>query len=144
MENLQELSNQIDNIKEKLTDKEYKDLMELTQKINDNKKKYVKCLCVKFKMLNYKVDDEDCDSEDEIEYIDKFDFTTYDHNGRLGIHIRKVIEVDEKIYEITNENPGMMVMGEYSMNKECYEHLKENKYENNDNSGILVYLCDMP
>ena len=39
MENLQELSNQLDNIKEKLTDKEYKDLMELTQKIHLNKKK---------------------------------------------------------------------------------------------------------
>ena len=144
MENLQELSNQIDNIKEKLTDKEYKDLMELTQKINDNKKKYVKCLMIKFKMIKYKNDDDDYDSEDELEYIDKFDFNIFEHNGRLDIHIRKEIEVSEKIYEITNEDPHSMVMGEYSMNKKCYEHLKENKYEGNDDNSILVYLCDMP
>ena len=145
MENLLELSNQLDSIKEKLTDKEYKDLMELTKKINDNKKKYIKCLMIKFKMLKYKNDDDDnYDDEDEIEYIDKFDFNIFEHSGRLDIHIRKKIEVVEKIYEITDENQGMMVMGENRMNKEAYEDLKENKYENNDDDYVLVYLCDMP
>ena len=145
MDNLLELSNQLDSIKEKLTDKEYKDLMELTKKINDNKKKYIKCLMIKFKMLKYKNDDDDNYSdEDEIEYIDKFDYTIFEHSGRLDIHIKKQIEVMERIYEITDENQGMMVMGENRMNKEAYEDLKENKYENNDDNYVLVYLCDMP
>lgn len=54
MENLQELSNQLDNIKEKLTDKEYKDLMELTQKIHNIKKdKRVKVIEIKIQVLAF-------------------------------------------------------------------------------------------
>ena len=45
MNNLQELTNQLDNIKEKLTDKEYKDLMELTQKIYKKDKQQSKNKC---------------------------------------------------------------------------------------------------
>ena len=145
MDNLQELSNQLDNIKTKLTDKEYKDLMELSRKIYDTKdKKYIKCLMIKCKMLRCIVDDdENGDDDDVMEYIDKFDYTIFEHSGRLDIHIKKEIEVVEQIYEITDDYPGMMVMGENSMNKESYELLKEKKYEINDDDYALVYLCDM-
>ena len=144
MDNLQELSNQLDNIKTKLTDKEYKDLMELSKKIYDTKeKKYIKCLMIKCKMLRCIVDDDENGDDDGIEYIDKLDFTIFEHSGRLDIHIKKEIEVVEKIYEITDDYPGMIVLGENSMNKESYEALKKNKYENNDNNDVLVYLGDM-
>lgn len=143
MENLQELSNQLDSIKEKLTDKEYKDLMDLTKKINDNKKKYIKCLAIKFKMIRCIADDDESHN-DGIRYINDFDYTIFEHSGRLNIHIKKQIEVIERIYEITDENQGMTMMGENKMNKEAYEDLKENKYENNDDDYVLVYLCDMP
>tara|TARA_R110000851_G_scaffold172382_1_gene318722 strand:+ start:405 stop:836 length:432 start_codon:yes stop_codon:yes gene_type:complete len=143
MENLHEMSNQIDSIKEKLTDKEYKDLMELSKKIYDTKdKKYIKCLMIKCKMLRC-ISDDDAMDDNGIEYIDKFEYTLFERDGRLDIHIRKQMEVVEKIYEITNEHPGMMVMEENKMNKEAYENLKENKYQNNDDDYVLVYLCDM-
>ena len=126
MDNLQELSNQLDSIKTKLTDKEYKDLMELSKKIYDKKdKKYVKCLVGQIKLNIYEKDNE----QDVEMYI-------------LG-NIKKEIEVVEKIYEITDDYPGMIVLGENSMNKESYEALKKNKYENNDNNDVLVYLGDM-
>ena len=143
MENLHELAGQIDSIKEKLTDKEYKDLMELTKKINDNKKKYIKCLVIKFKMIRCIADDDESHN-DGIQYINDLDYTIFEHSGRLNIHIKKQIEVMERIYEITDENQGMTMMGENRMNKEAYEDLKENKYENNNDDFVLVYLCDMP
>ena len=143
MENLQELAGQIDSIKEKLTDKEYKDLMDLTKKINDNKKKYIKCLAIKFKMIRCIADDDESHN-DGIQYINDLDYTIFEHSGRLNIHIKKQIEVMERIYEITDENQGMTMMGENRMNKEAYEDLKENKYENNNDDFVLVYLCDMP
>ena len=37
MENLQELAGQIEEIKDKITDKQYKDILELTQKIHEEK-----------------------------------------------------------------------------------------------------------
>ena len=47
------MSNQIDSIKEKLTDKEYKDLMELTKKMNDEKIEYVRLLHIKAEVSVY-------------------------------------------------------------------------------------------
>ena len=51
MENLQELVGQIEEIKDKITDKQYKDILELTQKINEEKDigKFIKVKRLTFK-----------------------------------------------------------------------------------------------
>ena len=53
MESLQSLATQIDDIKEKLTDKEYKDLLETAQKINNEKQRFVKCLVIKHYIITH-------------------------------------------------------------------------------------------
>ena len=98
---------------------------------------------IKCKMLRYINDDDNIHNDNDISYIDKFDYTIFEHDGRLNIHIEKEIEVVEQIYEIIEEHEDMIVLGENSMNKKCYEALKKNKYENNDNNNILVYLGDL-
>jgi len=51
MENLQELVGQIEEIKDKITDKQYKDILELTKKMNDEKDigKYILVKRITFK-----------------------------------------------------------------------------------------------
>ena len=51
MEDLQELVGQIEEIKDKITDKQYKDILELTQKINEEKdiEKFIKVIRLTFK-----------------------------------------------------------------------------------------------
>ena len=53
MENLQELVGQIEEIKDKITDKQYKDILELTQKINEEKdiEKFIKVKRLTFKTV---------------------------------------------------------------------------------------------
>ena len=95
MENLQELAGQIEEIKDKITDKQYKDILELTKKMNDEKDigKYILVKRITFKSTvayqqehstniitnggnndscsvgNKCCDDEDCDCHNEEKII---------------------------------------------------------------------------
>jgi RNA processing factor Prp31 len=98
MEELQNLAGKIEEVKEKLTDAEYKDLLELSHKYYDKeqerkekekKKKFVKVMCIKSTMtldLTAQVDHADCDCGDCNDNIyDLLDSTTdtarqYDYN----------------------------------------------------------------
>ena len=69
MEDIQNLAGIVEELKDKLTDTQYKDILELSKKIYDKKnQKCVKCLLIKCKMLKYQDDDDD----DTIETIDQF------------------------------------------------------------------------
>ena len=145
MEDLSELSNQLDNIKEKISSKEYKDLMELSKKIYDKKnKKYIKCLVGTFK-LSYTIDEGDNEPmirNDADAYCNVFYGDSYD---RLQISVQKNINFNDKIYEIreSDTDNGIMTLGEDWMCTQHYENLKKNKYEINNDEGIIIYLNDM-
>jgi hypothetical protein len=64
---LHDLVNRIEEIKEKLSDADYKDLLELSQKYHDKikdqeakaKKKFMRCLVIKSRLIYYVDDDND-------------------------------------------------------------------------------------
>jgi hypothetical protein len=152
MENLQELSNQIDNIKEKLTDEEYKSLMDLSKEIfNKGKPKYIKCLVGTFKLNIYEKDDEN--EREELSLDEEYMHNSYDQPETHNIFITKNISFEEKIFKVINHDDdddvecgidvkqSLMCCGEYDM-------LKEKKYKAAEDDrlpqcDIIVYLCDM-
>jgi hypothetical protein len=149
MENLQELVGHIEEIKDKLNDKEYKDLMELTKKINDEKnKKYVKCLVGKFKLKIYEKDDE---NDIEINIIGEcYKHQGYDQSGTHNICITPSISFEEKIFEVREIDDGAVhldVDNNWICNEQ-YNLLVKNRYDHakfpdNSDYDIVVYLCDM-
>lgn len=89
MEELQNLAGKIEELKEKLTDAEYKDLLELSHKYYDKeqerkekekKKKFMKVMCIKSTIildLTAQIQNGDCDCGDcNDETIDLLDSTT--------------------------------------------------------------------
>jgi len=153
MDNLLELSNQLDNIKKKLTDKEYKDLMELTKKINDNKKRYVKCLVGIIKLNIYEKEDEsDCCDDVEMNMIGNcYKHQGYDQTGTHNVYITPNVSFEEKIFEVREVDDGAVHL-DVDENWICntqYDMLKTDKYDHpkypdNSDYDIVVYLCDMP
>tara|TARA_R110001592_G_scaffold76219_3_gene230204 strand:- start:1070 stop:1522 length:453 start_codon:yes stop_codon:yes gene_type:complete len=150
MENLLELSNQLDSIKEKLTDKEYKDLMELTKKINDNKKRYVKCLVGIIQLNIYEKEEED--NNMELNMVGNcYKHQGYDQSGTHNVYITPNVSFEEKIFEVREVDDGTVHLNvdenwicntQYDMlKKDKYDHLK---FPNNSDYDIVVYLCDMP
>jgi len=148
MENLQELSNQLDNIKEKLTDKEYKDLMELTQKIHINKKKYVKCLIGIIKLNIYEKEEQ---NDMELNIVGNcFKHQGYDQTGDHNIHITPNVKFEEKILEVREIDDGAVHLNvdDNFMCNQQYELIKKNTYQkfdfpDNDDCDIVVYLGDL-
>ena len=149
MENLLELSNQLDSIKEKLTDKEYKDLMELTKKINDNKKRYVKCLVGIIQLNIYEKEDENNMELNMVGHCYKHQ--GYDQSGTHNVYITPNVSFEEKIFEVREVDDGAVHLNvdenwicntQYDMLKKYkYDHLK---FPDNSDYDIVVYLCDMP
>jgi ribosome-binding factor A len=151
MDNLQELSNQLDSIKTKLTDKEYKDLMELSKKIYDTKdKKYVKCLVGKIKLNIYEKDDE----ENMEMYIlgNCYKHISYEQAESHQVFITPNISFEEKIFEV-REMPcacaHLSIIDSWMCDTQ-YDMLKKDKYDrmekidpDNNDYDILVYLGDM-
>ena len=149
MENLLELSNQLDSIKEKLTDKEYKDLMEITKKINDNKKRYVKCLVGIIQLNIYEKEDENNMELNMVGHCYKHQ--GYDQSGTHNVYITPNVSFEEKIFEVREVDDGAVHLNidenwicntQYDMlKKDKYDHLK---FPDNSDYDIVVYLCDMP
>lgn len=151
MEDLQELTNQIDNIKEKLTDKEYKDLIELTQKINSNKKMFVKCLVGTIKLNIYEKSDEE---DIEINIIGNlYTHIGYDQGEEHRVHVSPNIKFEEKILEVkeeievegyslyVNNDANFMCNALYELIKATtYHHFK---FPDNKQCDIIVYLGDL-
>ena len=155
MEDLQNLVGKVEELKEKLTDKEYKDFLELAKKCYDKKeekakRKFVKCLTGSFKLI---IDvEDDCDCSFSYTHGDKFNFRRdCEEEGNLQININKNIQFTESIFEVK----CAVVSDHRSLNrKECWmsetfhKDLKKNKYYEADEIGdtglcIIVYLHDI-
>ena len=151
MDSLQSLASQIDDIKEKLTDKEYKDLLETAQKINNEKQQFVKCLVIKHRVLTYIKDDED-GAEFVAQYDNGFHFQR--DNGQtdqeLKINIDVSTKTEEKIFEVQSSNEDCRCheidLDKLTMNTRYYDKLKEEIYldGHRDLKGaVIMFLNDM-
>jgi len=154
MEDLQNLAGKIEELKEKLTDGEYKDLLELAHAYYDRdqqekaKKKFIKCLTGSFKLI-INVEDE-CDQSFFYTQGDKFNFKRdCDDEGDLQINIHKNVIFQEVIYEVRESDlppPSRghfcLVLEDSWMNERHYEALKRDKYQADEDS-IIVYLHDI-
>ena len=151
MESLQSLASQIDDIKEKLTDKEYKDLLETAQKINKDKKRFVKCLVIKHHMITHLKDDED-DCEFMTTGHNNFHFQR--DNGQTSAELRINMDVSttkkEMIFEVQSSNEDCRCheidLDKLTMNTRYYDELKEEIYLDGHrdlNGAVIVFLNDM-
>ena len=139
MEDIQNLAGIVEELKDKLTDTQYKDILELSKKIYDKKnQKYIKCLLIKNKMLKYQDDDDD----DTIVTIDEFShYDGCDCPGRIVI--TKEMETIEKIYKVSDLYSSCDLDEKSEISTSGYNLLKEKKHLNFNNKYVVVYLCDM-
>ena len=162
MEDLQELVGQIFEIKDKITDKEYKDILELTQKINEEKDigKFIKVKRLTFKTTvayqqeyssnivvnignndNFGIgtkccDEEDCDCNDG-EKIIAFQMKHYCETIDLTlkvVHSVKKYSWSDDLKECGIENEEIAV--------HTYEKIKRDIYYTNDMHNY-IFIKDM-
>jgi Ni,Fe-hydrogenase I large subunit len=144
MEDIQNLAGIVEELKDKLTDTQYKDILELSKKIYDKKnQKYVKCLLITNKMLKYQDDHDDDDDDDgSIETLNQF--SHYDGcDFPCKIVITKEMETIEKIYKVSEFSWSCDLEEKSDISTNSYKILKEKKYINFHNKYVIVYLCDM-
>ena len=162
MENLQELAGQIEEIKDKITDKQYKDILELTQKIHEEKDigKFIKVKRLTFKtVVSYQqefstniitntgntdtfgvgskcCDDEDCDCNHE-EKITGFQGR---HSCETIDIILKVVD-KVKAYTWSHDTKSHGIYdGEIALH--TYEKIKKEIYYT-DGSHNYIFINDM-
>ena len=109
MENLQNLAGKIEELKEKLTDGEYKDLLELAKECYDQKeeekakKKFIKVMCIKSEMVldmtaKVSVGDCNCDNCKEDGHFQTVDLV--DQRISSGVHYNYDDDADEYMGDI--------------------------------------------
>ena len=154
MDSLQSLASQIDDIKEKLTDKEYKDILETAQKINNEKQRFVKCLVIKHHVITHVKDGEDDDELLTSGGCNGFQFLRDEGQtvAELKIDVDVSTKTEEKIFEVrpqeTNEDCSCheIDLDKLTMNTHFYDKFKKRIYRGM-NSGlegaVIVFLKDM-
>ncbi len=128
---LQNLAGKIEELKDKLTDEEYKDLLELSHKYYDKEKAkeekkkprmFVEYIVIK-PVCKYGIrdgaDDEDGDVLGEFEGEDHFFF----ENEGFKLHCSLELKQEKKLKEVREGYQHML--GEMEMNKATYDVLKE-------------------
>ena len=152
MESLQSLASQIDDIKEKLTDKEYKDLLETAQKINNEKQQFVKCLVIKHYIITHIKDGEGDDEFLTSGGCNGFQFERDEGqtSAELKIDVDVSTKTEEKIFEVQSSNEDCSCheidLDKLTMNTLYYDNLKEETYLD-DHKGlkgaVIMFLNDM-
>jgi hypothetical protein len=160
MEDLQNLAGKIEEVKEKLTDAEYKDLLELAHKYYDKeqqdhaKKKFMKVMCIKSTMildLTAQVQNGVCDcgscNEQTIDLLDSTSATirqyeynddAEDYHGNLKqLRLKGGVKQTNQIilFEITTRNAisGYCIdMNICKMTDHAYDTLLSDKYMINE------------
>lgn len=150
MESLQSLATQIDDIKEKLTDKEYKDILETAQKINNEKQRFVKCVVIKHHVITHIKDGED---DDELLTSGgsnglQFERSEGQTAAELKIDIDVSTKTEEKIFEVKSSNENCSCreidLDNLTMSTDFYDKLKEHIYRGSyPRDAIIVFLKDM-
>jgi len=152
MESLQSLASQIDDIKEKLTDKEYKDLLETAQKINNEKQQFVKCLVIKHYIITHIKDGEGDDEFLTSGGCNGFQFERDEGqtSAELKIDVDVSTKTEEKIFEVQSSNEDCRCheidLDKLTMNTRYYDKLKEEIYLDGHrdlNGAVIMFLNDM-
>ena len=154
MDSLQSLASQIDDIKEKLTDKEYKDILETAQKINNEKQRFVKCLVIKHHVITHIKDGEDDDELLTSGGCNGFQFLRDEGQtaAELKIDVDVSTKTEEKIFEVrpqeTNEDCSCheIDLDKLTMNTHFYDKLKKRIYRGMHSGlegAVIVFLKDM-
>jgi hypothetical protein len=163
MEELQDLAGKIEEIKEKLTDEEYKDLLELSHKYYDKevikkekakKKKFMKVLCVSSSLIthiNLKGEGEDKNDlihTDHSQMNYEYDIEEYDGIETIRtLNIKCLLKQFDKIilFEVKTRD---QVSGYYIDMKNCimtetaYTKLMDDRYEHQGPCGCEGMCCD--
>jgi len=152
MDNLQKIVEQIDNVKEKLTDKEYKDLMEGLGLINKKREIYVKFLCIYGKADIVTDDIESCEfsrysiSGKETDSSSWNYFKCSDHCDCCDVFNRMDVKVSLSqeilVRKVTDYKKQTEDQRETELPKNVYEPLKEKGYFRYGDQ-MLIYICDM-
>ena len=154
MEDLQNISNKLDEVKQKLTDGEYKELIELVAKVHTEKKKFVKCRVHHVRQYVYMND-----GEDEIEFITSGDgFKVERRDGQTDSSLKVCTsiscELDTLIFEVQANvflagdecSVHELSLKNKTMNMNFYKKLKEDKVINGHsslNDDCIIFLNDM-
>jgi hypothetical protein len=152
MDNLQKIVEHIDNIKEKLTDQEYKNLMDDLGLIHKKKDIYVKVIRISPETTIYTETgkDEDEQKESHIHNIrDNFRFEMCSNDCECDECYRKPLGIVEVKSEIKKETIWMKVCedneylkGSDIIGRHIFYMLKGNKTMEMGNGDLLVYLQD--
>ena len=154
MENLQKIVEQIDNVKEKLTDGEYKTLMEDLGLLNNKKEIYVKVLSISCQTTVYTEttrDDED-NYESYIHNItDNFRYEVCNNEacdcGQCNreplktVEVKSIIKEETKWLKVIDDEERKLLVRSHEIGRWIYDMLKRSKTYHMD-GDILVYLED--
>ena len=154
MDNLQKIVEHIDDLKEKLTDGEYKALMDDLGLLHKKRETYVKVIRIKSYTTVYietvKDDDEQCESD--IHNIrDKFRYEVCSNDCECGECSRDPLKIVEIKNELRHETMWMKVDedreylrtgGNDVIGRRYFDMLKKDKTISFGNGDIIVYLED--
>ena len=152
MDSLQSLASQIDDIKEKLTDKEYKDILETAQKINNEKQRFVKCLVIKHHVITHIKDGEDDDELLTSGGCNGFQFLRDEGQtaAELKIDVDVSTKTEEKIFEVQSSNEDCSCheidLDKLTMNTHFYDKFKKRIHRDRHaglQGAVIVFLKDM-
>jgi uncharacterized protein YkuJ len=152
MDNLQKIVEQIDNLKEKLTDGEYKTLMDDLGLLHKKREIYVKVIRIKNHTTIYTetVKDDDEQNESAIHNIGyHFRYEACSNDCECGECSREGLKIVEVRSEIKKETMWMKVCEDKEfftssdvIGRHIFDMLKKSKTMYMDNGDIIVYLED--
>jgi len=153
MENIHKQSELIDDIKEKLTDAEYKNLMENLAEIKNKNEIFVKFLCISPKAEIVTIEDDDqeslfvnsisgCENDIKSWRFMKCSIDCDCCNGfnRIDVDVSLVKEI--LVRKVTDYKNFCSDQRQIEIPKSVYEHMKTEGYTQYGEQ-MLIYICDM-
>ena len=153
MDNLQKIVEHIDDLKEKLTDKEYKTLMDDLGLLHKKRETYVKVVRIKSHTTIYtetvKNDDEGCET-----YIhnirDNFRYEVCSNECECGecardalraVEIKNVLKQEKMWMKVVEDREHLCANGD-CIGRYLFDMLKKSKTMSMANGDIIVYVED--
>ena len=148
VEDLQNLASKIDDIKEKISDEEYKDLLELAHKYYDQEKnkspkKIVEIMKVTCISLCSTTGHESLE-QDDIEIVEDEGHFFPEEGGdpkEFKVHVKNCLHEEKKILEVVNLKPyeeGFKM--DTMINVDTFELLKDCKFFNRSLRELWIYI----
>ncbi len=148
VQDLQNLADKIEDIKDKISDEQYKDLLELAHKYYDQEKnkppkKLVEIMKITCLSLCSTTGHENLE-QDDIEVVeDEGHFFPEEDEPVQGfkVHVKNCLHQEKKILEVVNLKPYQEDFNmETMINIDTFELLKDSKYFNRSERELWIYL----